>query len=1404
MKAKWLTLLLLGTSFLAGGSLLRVEAQIPDNEKVLMGFIDESSYYSDPYYKDKYNFLVIDGNKAEVMPSLLADKDKYGMVAAGTWVKNEFYCITWAMDDERCLYLAYEPFTQTVREIGRTSVYLVPNMGCDMAYDAQKEELYVLSASTTGSTLFKLSLTDTTSTMITSAGGAEKITIDGMVPSNGYFVGLAINANSKMYSIFNNNDNGGVPEVYEIDPATNSATSAVVVSGEYIRVSTGSNSLTFAKNTDTLYWYSRYRSGDKIYQIALSSGVAKSHAFADACPIVSIFHPEYPDGAPAPAIADLRVIKNPSDYKEATFYYTLPTEDMQGKPIRGKLRVEIWSGSSREDMQLMDSVMNQEPGKQLTYVHSEQEEGIRYFAFRVKTENGFYSSFSGIQCPFFNVSFPYRSSFEPEDEKGVAVPEGEGWKQMKNPKQNSWSSAVDTVVRTSLYAYGVENDTVSKLHIGSGLNVWAGCEYEFSCYVVGHAKTVYGGRWIEGPQKPLEVVLNGKDTTITLPARYTPEGSSSSATPYRYFTKHTYRFTAPRNEPLSIIFRAMGDDAYYIDDIEILELSRPAVPCAVADLAVKEETSDRPNRKISVSFTTPDKTMANNPLEAPVNVVVDWSLYRNFADLQGNESYVSDTLKNLIAGSAQTVSRTFGKEGFYYARAYAYNQGGASVLSSLVEGGYLGTGVRMEVALKNARNEAVSGVAVKVNPLYLENKTPYEGVSDADGKKEFTGVYVGSYEISLQHELYETYQGEINLIKDTVVNIVLKDKNFLCYPDTVRQIAFASVNHADRSLRLSWTNPEKDADGNELKELSGVIVSYQIGEVALKVLDTIGALEIGTQTDTLLVLPEQGECMLSLAAYNKAGRSAEKTIYVGYIGQGFDKTFTCKTEEGTVVKNVRITLISVNDTLKYTVIGGEDGNVRMQGVRRGTYNLYATADYYDRVVVEGMEIENDEVFILNQFTHSMQIPEIIGLSMPDETSVTFTWSLKENRNFEDGFESYPDFEIETIGEYKLGGAKGKGYFGGCTWPNILEDQSYIVMNPSATSPSIENEAEWTTHSGKKMLCSMFTVWNDDWLAHSVPGGGTLKFFAAGAQLDGTDPERFVVLYSVTDDNFGNFIKISEGQYVSTTKEWKEYSYELPENATWFAIHCVSNDASVFKLDDISYTLSHGAKIQPATGFELYVDNHRVAVLDGDETTYTFSNLPNGPHQLGLKAIYEDGASEMTVRQVNIGRQVANPINVKVREENGEYVLSYNMPSGESAQYFKVFLDGAFLENIQATSYVLPAVAPSKKHAAGVCAVNNEHFSDTVWVEFGIPSANEAMQESLFDVYPNPVVNGVVNINLPTDGKVEVFSTDGLCVFARSMASGGHELPFNYPYGVYMVSFRSADGRRDVHQVVVIK
>lgn len=259
--------------------------------------------------------------------------------------------------------------------------------------------------------------------------------------------------------------------------------------------------------------------------------------------------------------------------------------------------------------------------------------------------------------------------------------------------------------------------------------------------------------------------------------------------------------------------------------------------------------------------------------------------------------------------------------------------------------------------------------------------------------------------------------------------------------------------------------------------------------------------------------------------------------------------------------------------------------------------------------------------------------------------------------FSDNMESHEDFAIESIGEYTLLDMDGKPQYAiyGIYFPNNGYTGSYIVMNPSQTSPASDTRT-FQAHSGDKYLACFSTTdntANNDWLVLprlSISSDSRLSFFAQNF-TQYYDTALFYVAVSKTLDP-NDFESISGDGHLQAPGEWTEFSFDLGTYAgqeLYIAIVCVSDDASsILMLDDIQVGGTNGNKAQNASGegkenvsmvpgsgpgskapesYTVYLDGEEVASGIVSEE-YRFSGLENGTYTAGVQADYISGSSEI--------------------------------------------------------------------------------------------------------------------------------------------------------------------------------
>ena len=184
--------------------------------------------------------------------------------------------------------------------------------------------------------------------------------------------------------------------------------------------------------------------------------------------------------------------------------------------------------------------------------------------------------------------------------------------------------------------------------------------------------------------------------------------------------------------------------------------------------------------------------------------------------------------------------------------------------------------------------------------------------------------------------------------------------------------------------------------------------------------------------------------------------------------------------------------------------------------------------------------------------------------------------------WEDDFESYPDWEIATIGSYMQIDNDGGTTWGSTTYDFTNEGYvgTAIIWNPSMATPDASG-TEWDVHQGAKGLyffasgANGSTTPNDDWFITPqidlTNYGSSVFTFWAQSVTDNFGLERMEVAVSTTDANPGSFTVISPGgTFEEVPITYTQYSYDLTAydgQQIYLAIHYVSNDSFVLQMDE---------------------------------------------------------------------------------------------------------------------------------------------------------------------------------------------------------------------------------------------
>ena len=285
-----------------------------------------------------------------------------------------------------------------------------------------------------------------------------------------------------------------------------------------------------------------------------------------------------------------------------------------------------------------------------------------------------------------------------------------------------------------------------------------------------------------------------------------------------------------------------------------------------------------------------------------------------------------------------------------------------------------------------------------------------------------------------------------------------------------------------------------------------------------------------------------------------------------------------------------------------------------------------------------------EAYTIRRVTPDFPVPATPTATETDN-GVELTWTepdltVTEMQPICDNAEDYTAFSTGLAGSVVF-----DDYIGDWTMidydgvvPFAITNEGKKVEFPNSGRPigfmvfdsSIMNLQEWNAHSGKQMFVSFASGYapNDDWMiSPMLPGTAqTVKFWARSLTTQyGADSFQF--LYSTTDTKLSSFTRVETVAEVPA--EWKEYSFQIPEGARWFAIRCTSDQTFAFFVDDITYTPAHPADGLNLTGYNLYRNGKPLNESVLAVKSFVDHLLEDGDYKYQVTAVYNKGESALS-------------------------------------------------------------------------------------------------------------------------------------------------------------------------------
>ncbi len=206
-------------------------------------------------------------------------------------------------------------------------------------------------------------------------------------------------------------------------------------------------------------------------------------------------------------------------------------------------------------------------------------------------------------------------------------------------------------------------------------------------------------------------------------------------------------------------------------------------------------------------------------------------------------------------------------------------------------------------------------------------------------------------------------------------------------------------------------------------------------------------------------------------------------------------------------------------------------------------------------------------------------------------SMFFAVAAMNAQTITDDFESYADFTMNPTGVWTFVDVDQRPTYGitDVTFTNSYDTMAAIVFNVTTCSPALTSIVP---QSGDKVLAFFnavpydednFVSYNDDWMispALSETETYSINFWAR-SYVTNYGMERFKVGYSTTTNDVSAFTFIQTGNYVEVDSIWTEFTYSFPVGAKYIALNCVSQDAFILFLDDVTIQTGGGVGINEA-------------------------------------------------------------------------------------------------------------------------------------------------------------------------------------------------------------------------------
>lgn len=508
-------------------------------------------------------------------------------------------------------------------------------------------------------------------------------------------------------------------------------------------------------------------------------------------------------------------------------------------------------------------------------------------------------------------------------------------------------------------------------------------------------------------------------------------------------------------------------------------------------------------------------------------------------------------------------------------------------------------------------------------------------------ENDFTQINAGNYE-SVSYETWEEFRYDLSAYAGKPIKFALRyisarntESTFMLMVDDVyvgQAPAAQSAASAARTLRVGNLSPRSADNPNERFRL------YLNGELQ-------GETEEYSHTFTNLAA---GDYTFGVQAVYKASETEVSTLGLTLAATGFAQyTIRVTANNGQSLEGCELTLVSRTDGTTFTAPVTE-GAVAFRSLPLGTYLLGIEAKGFDALERE-IVVEADgstDVELKETIVNPYNVTAAVTPAADDRYTVELKWN--RSLAFSDGFEDYADFAQGSFGDWlsldmdrkavypiALGSQTNIVTFPGASTPDAPQAVAPLVFNAWTTEPAMSIDPAALPLNGQKQVVffSPQSAQADKWLISprlDVREGYVLR--VAAKSYSEMYPESLTFCVSTTDTAPESFVPLTQAAQMAG--EWREYETDLAAYAgqqVYIGVHYVTYDGMFAQLDDFYVGTPDGEGVTVDVGavknYEVYLDGALQATPE--EAACTLTDVAEGAHTAGIKAVYASGVSELT-------------------------------------------------------------------------------------------------------------------------------------------------------------------------------